>query len=116
MTTEQGDLLRCLRCGKEWHQGGQNPPKNCRWCISPLWNSKPSRPATVQRIPKTLENSSPVDFFQGVRVLHKNGRYGTVISPKTGIESTTLVTLIIDNRSIMTKVPIEKLKIVQAVD
>ena len=114
--TKRGDKLHCLRCGGDWYQAGENPPKTCRYCNSPDWNKPRIKAATVQAIPKTIEKSNPEDYYLGVRVLHKNGRYGTVLSPKIGLVSTTLITLIVDHQGINTKVPIEKLKIVQAVD
>lgn len=114
--TKMGDTLHCLRCGKKWRQGGDNPPNTCRWCNSPNWDKPRIKAPTAQAIPTTIENSNPEDYFLGVRILHENGRYGTVLSPKTGHESKTFVTLIIDNQGIMEKEPIENMKIVQAVD
>ena len=113
--TKIGDELHCQRCNRVWNQGRKYPPKTCRWCGSPDWNKPRTKAATVQRIPKLIENSESEDFFQGVRVLHKNGKYGTILSPSYPPGSTTLVTMIIDHGKIMKKVPIDKLKIVQEV-
>lgn len=111
-----GAVLHCQKCGRDWQQGGNKRPKTCRWCNSPDWDKPRTKAATVQRIPKIIENSKPEDYFQGVRVLHKNGRYGTILSPRNPLKSTAVVTLIVDHQGINIKVPIEKFKIVQAVD
>lgn len=114
--TKRGDQLHCPRCDGYWYQAGENPPQTCRWCNSPDWDKPRTKAATVQAIPKIIENSKPEDYYLGVRVLHENGRYGTVLSPKIGLESKTFVTLVIDYQGIMKKEPIKNMKIVQAVD
>lgn len=57
--------------------------------------------------------NQPYDFYNGVRVEHKNGICGTILSPDLSLHSTTVVTIMTDKGDIMNKVPIEKLEIIK---
>jgi len=37
-STKKRILLRCCRCGWEWHQRGENKPGNCPHCNSPYYD------------------------------------------------------------------------------
>lgn len=118
--TKMGDTLHCHRCDGEWQQGGNKRPKTCRWCNTPNWDKPRSKAATVQRIPKVIENSNPEDYFQGVRVFFHNGmyigRYGTILGSKKPDPERSYATVIVDFYGIIQEYPLENMKIIQAVD
>ncbi|MGP8322467.1 MAG: hypothetical protein ACT6FG_00500 [Methanosarcinaceae archaeon] len=109
--TKAGAHLTCRHCNNEWRQRYDKPPKVCPGCMTKYWDSEPSRPATVQKIPKLAEKSEPEDFYLGVRIM-TNGKYGTVLFPQKPSEKTKEVELVFDFGDICGPVPIDSLKIV----
>ena len=57
--------------------------------------------------------NQPNEFYNGIRVEHKNGICGTILSPDLSLHSTTVVTIMTERGNIMNKVPIEKLEIIK---
>lgn len=57
--------------------------------------------------------NQPHEFYNGIRVKHKNGICGTILSPNLSLHSTTVVTIMTEKGNIMNKVPIEKLEIIE---
>ena len=117
--TKIGAHLHCLRCGNEWHQRFEDPPKVCPKCGSKAWNHPTARSPTVQKIPKVIEKSNPEDYYLGVRVKHVNGawtgKFGTILAPKKPTTTTKTVDLVVDNRGVNHRILIDNLKIVQEV-